>query len=101
LPLSLLPCTQNTLPSLLCVLFSSSFIIHTFCCVTGVSLFRGLCWFIPGIAVGIPHAAYLLTCWSVSPIYVWSLHLVAQEPFCFLSVTWHGEDLYWLWGSGC
>jgi hypothetical protein len=31
-------------------------------CVEGVGLPRGLCWFIPGVAVGISHAAYLLTC---------------------------------------
>jgi hypothetical protein len=28
-----------------------------------VSLSRGLCCFIPGVAVGIPCEAYLLTCW--------------------------------------
>jgi hypothetical protein len=28
-----------------------------------VSLSRGLCWFIPGVAGGIQHDAYLLTCW--------------------------------------
>jgi hypothetical protein len=27
-----------------------------------VSLSRGLCWFIPGVAVGIPCVTYLLTC---------------------------------------
>jgi hypothetical protein len=31
-----------------------------------LGLSRGLCWFIPGLAVGIPHTAYLLTCWSAS-----------------------------------
>jgi hypothetical protein len=62
----------------------------------GISLFRGLCWLIPGVAVGILHATYLLTCLSASPKQVWSWHLVAREPYCFLSVTWHGEALYML-----
>jgi hypothetical protein len=57
---------------------------------------KGLWWFIPGVAVGILHAAYLLTCWPASPMQVWSLCLVVREPSCFLSVTWHGEALYWL-----
>jgi hypothetical protein len=43
-----------------------------------------------------PHASYLLTCWSASPNQVWSQHLVAQEPFCFLSVMLYGEALYGL-----
>jgi hypothetical protein len=71
------PCTfpllwwaQSTLPPLPHVLFSSLFITQVF-----VWLFlwgrdqsaQGLCWFIPGVAVGILHAAYLLTCWAASP----------------------------------
>jgi hypothetical protein len=83
-------------------LFSSFFIIQVFFFVflvfffawRGVTLSRGLCCFIPGVAVGIPHAAYLLTCWSASPKQVWSQHLSAWEPSWFLSVTWHGEALY-------
>jgi hypothetical protein len=43
--------------------------------------------------VGILHVAYLLTCWSSSPMQVWSPCLAAQEPSCFLSVTWRGETL--------
>jgi hypothetical protein len=39
--------------------------------------------------------AHLLVCW-MSPKQVWRQHLAAQEPFCFLSVTWHGEALYGL-----
>jgi hypothetical protein len=48
------------------------------------------------------HAAYLLTCWSVSPKQVWSQCLVAWDPFCFLNATWHGVALYglWVWGFG-
>jgi hypothetical protein len=50
----------------------------------------------PRVAVGILHATYLLTCWSVSPKQVWSRCMVVREPSCFLSVTWHGEALYGL-----
>jgi hypothetical protein len=45
-------------------LFSFLFIIQFFCVGWGVNLSQGLGWFIPGVAVGIPHATYLLTCWS-------------------------------------
>jgi hypothetical protein len=77
-------------------LFSSLFIIEFYFCGVGVSLSRGLCWFITGVAVGILYAAYLLTCWPASPKQVWSWHLAALEPFCFLSVMWHGEALFGL-----
>jgi hypothetical protein len=44
-------------------LFISLFIIQVFFLLGGgVSLSRGLCWFIPGVAMGVPCAAYLLTC---------------------------------------
>jgi hypothetical protein len=89
------PCTQGTLPSLLHVLFLSLFIIQIFLWV-GVSVSRGICWFILGIDVGTMHAAYLLTCWSASPKRVWSQCLVAWEPSSFLSVTWCREALYGL-----
>jgi hypothetical protein len=50
----LLQCTSGIPTPLCCVLvFSSLFILP-----------RGLCWFIPGVVVGIPCATYLLTCWS-------------------------------------
>jgi hypothetical protein len=51
-----------------CLLFS----IFFFFCMAGVSLSRGLCWVIPGVAVGKLCAAYLLTCWSASPKQVWA-----------------------------
>jgi hypothetical protein len=57
----------------------------------GVSLSRRLCWFIPGLAVGVPWAAYLLTCWSASPKHVRSWCLAAWEPFLFLRISWCGE----------
>jgi hypothetical protein len=36
----------------------------------------------------------------MSPKQVWSQHLAALEPSCFLSVTWHGEALYVLGVQG-
>jgi hypothetical protein len=53
-----------TAPNLLCSLFIFSFLGFFFSARQGVSLSRRLCWFIPGVAVQIPHYAYLLTCWS-------------------------------------
>jgi hypothetical protein len=64
-----------------------------FFCSACVSLSRELYWFIPGVAVGIPHATYLLTCWSASPKQVRSQHLVVQEPSWFLHISWHGEAM--------
>jgi hypothetical protein len=93
---------QGAQSSLLCVLFSCLFIIQFFIfvfvfCRAGVSLCSGLCWFIPGVAVGILHAAYLLSCWSASPKQVRSWHLVVQEPSWFLHISWCGEGM---WGLG-
>jgi hypothetical protein len=89
-PSPLLRCTQSTPPPLLHVPFSSLFIIQAFYFYffagQGVSLSRGLCWLIPGVAMGVPHVTYLLTCWSASPKQVWSWHLAVQEPSCFLSL---------------
>jgi hypothetical protein len=66
-----------------------------------VSLSMGLCWFIPGVAVGVPCAAYLLTCWSVSPKQVRSWHLAAQEPSLFLHMMWCGKAMCRLGVQGC
>jgi hypothetical protein len=68
--------------------------VFCFVCGVGVSLSRGLCWFIPGVTVGISHDAYLFTWWSASPKQVWSQCLVAWELSCFLSVMWCGEALF-------
>jgi hypothetical protein len=83
-------------------LFSSLFIIRFFCflffCSAGGQSVRGLCWFIQGVAVGIPHATYLLTCWSAECLPskfgagVWQ----CRSPSCFLSVTWYGDTFYGL-----
>jgi hypothetical protein len=95
--------SEHPAPSLR-VLFSSLFVIQyfegffvcfgvVFFCRVGVRLCRGLCWFIPGVAVGIPHATCFLTCWFASPKQVWSQHSAAWEPSCFSSGMWHGESL--------
>jgi hypothetical protein len=88
-----LQCAQSTSPSLLHVPFQFLVYYSVFACVWGQSV-QGLCLFIPGVAVGILHSTYLLTCFSATPKQVWSQHLAAWEPSCFLSVMWHGEALY-------
>jgi hypothetical protein len=72
------------------LVYYSVFGFFVFVCGVGVSLFKGLCWFIPEVPVGIPHVTYLFICWS-SPV---------QEPSCFLSVTWCGEVLHGLGVKG-
>jgi hypothetical protein len=92
-------CSEHPTPS---AAYPFQFLVYysVFFSQVGVRLSRKLFWFIPGVAVGILHATYLLTCWSASPKQVWSWHLVAWEPSCFLSVTWHGETLYGLGVQG-
>jgi hypothetical protein len=51
--------------------------------------------------MGILCAAYLVTCWSVSPKQVRSQHLVAWEPSWFLCILWHGEAMGRLGVWGC
>jgi hypothetical protein len=89
---------------LCCMSFSFPCLLYIYLfiyCKVEVSLPRGLCWFIPGVAVGIPCATYLLTCWSVSPKQVWTpQRLVVWEPSCFLSVMWCGDALYGLGVQG-
>jgi hypothetical protein len=95
LPLSLsLVCSKHPACPLCCVSFSVPCLLFRgfFWCGRDQSV-QGLCWFIPGVAVGVPYATYFLTCWSVSPKWIWSQCLVAQEPSWFLSVTWYGEAL--------
>jgi hypothetical protein len=73
--------------------FSSLFIIQlVFLWGRGHSV-QGAIWFIPWVAVAVPHVAHLLTYWSVSPKQVWSQRLAVWEPCWFLSVMWHGEAL--------
>jgi hypothetical protein len=86
---------------LLHVLFSSWFIIQFFFPQVGVRLSRGLCWSIPGVAVGMPHDTYLLTCWSASLKQVRSQCLAAREASWFLHISWHGEAMCGLGVWGC
>jgi hypothetical protein len=43
--------------------------------------------------VGVPHAAYFLTCLSAFPRQARSCCLLVQDPSWFLSVMGHGEAL--------
>jgi hypothetical protein len=73
------------------------FIIQFFYfCRAGVSLTRVLCLYIRGIAVGIPHAAYLLICWYASLKQGWSWRLVAP-PVSPCNVEW--RSLVWAGGA--
>jgi hypothetical protein len=51
-----------------------------------------VCWFILGVLgeYCMMLGAHLLVCW-MSPKQVRNQCLAAQQPFSFLSVTWHGE----------
>jgi hypothetical protein len=80
--------------------FSIPCLLFSFFPRVGVSLSWGLCWFIPAVAVGVPCAAYLLSCWSTSPSQVGSQYLVVWEPSWFLSVMWHGEAMCGLGAQG-
>jgi hypothetical protein len=104
----LLQCTYSTPPPLLCCVFLFSFLfIIQLIFFEGqgyVSLSRVLCWFIPGVAVGILCATYLLTCWSAGCLpsrfgaSVWSRHLAAQE-LLFSQCNVSAEVLYVLGGG--
>jgi hypothetical protein len=83
---------------LCCMSFLVLCLLFIFFCE--LSLPKGLCWFIPSVAVVILHTTYLLTYWSASPKQAWSRHLVAQNPSCFLSVMCSGEALYRLGVQG-
>jgi hypothetical protein len=84
-----------TLPLLLYASFQ--FIVYysvfLFLFLQGVSLPRGLCWFIPGVVGGILHDAWRLPVWSAKYLPsrfgagVWQQWQLS----CFLSITWHGE----------
>jgi hypothetical protein len=97
---SLLWCAQSILSPLLCVPFQFLVYYSFFYCGVEFSLSRGLCWFIPRVAVGIPCATYFLTsCFFVSKA---GLELVSevQEPSCFLIVMCCKEALYRLGVQG-
>jgi hypothetical protein len=67
-----------------------------------ISLPKGLCWFIPGVAGGILCDAWHSPVWSAECLpskfgigcwWRWQLT-------CSLSVTWNGEAFYGLWVQG-
>jgi hypothetical protein len=97
LPPSLVSSKHPALSAMCTFQFFIIFFNYYFFFLRGRSLSWGLCWFIPGVAVGITHVTYLLTCWSASPKQAWSRCLVVWEPSCFLS--YHGiEKLCTGWG---
>jgi hypothetical protein len=85
-----------TLPLGCVLVFRSLFIVHFFFFCRGISLPRGLCWFIPEVAREI-HV--MLRC---SPVWYAKCHPSRfgaglwqwQQLSCFLSVTWCGEAFY-------
>jgi hypothetical protein len=84
--------------SVACLLFS------IFCCCYFYFLWdrggsvQGAMMFYPRCGCGSTTAAYLITCWSVSPKQVRSQCLVAWELSCFLCISWRGEAMC---GLGC
>jgi hypothetical protein len=94
-----------TAPHPLCCIFSAPCLFFRFCSFCGAEgqSVQGLCWFIPGLTVGILCCrlfAYLLVCW-ISPKQVWSQHLAVQEPSFFsqCNVVW--RSFVQAWGSVC
>jgi hypothetical protein len=91
-------CTLKAPHPLCCMSFSISSLLFSFVCFpfcwAGVSLSGGHA----GLSQGWLweyRAAYLLTCWFVSPKQVWSWwHLAVWKPSCFLNVMGHGEAVY-------
>jgi hypothetical protein len=87
----LAPCPYSSVlsaspPPLLCASFQ--FIVYSvFFSQRGVILPRGLCWFIPGVAGGIPHDALRSPVWSAKcvPNVFGAGFWWWQEPSCFLS----------------
>jgi hypothetical protein len=96
---SLFSSVLSASPPLLCANFQ--FIVNCsdflfFC--RGGSLSRRLCWFIPGVAGGIPRDTWCSPVWSAEYLpsrfgdSIWQ----QWQHSCFLSVTWHGEAFYGL-----
>jgi hypothetical protein len=82
-------------PSVACS-FSVPCLLFSFFLWGGFQSVQGTMLIYPRGSCGNTMSLYLLTCWSASPKEVWSQHLVAWEPSCFLSVMWHGVALYGL-----
>jgi hypothetical protein len=97
--------SEHPAPSAVCSFSVTYLLFRFFCfffCEAGFSLSRRLCWFISGVAVGILHAASLLTCWSGSPKQVWSQCLSVQVTVTLFSqcnMVW--RSFVQAEGSGC
>jgi hypothetical protein len=81
--------------------FCPLFFIQFFFPKAGIRLSSRLCWFIPGVAVGISFATYLLTCWFASPEQFRSPGLAMPEPSWFFCIMWHGVPVCRLGVQGC
>jgi hypothetical protein len=92
--ISSLPLTPSPVhfQSFQCILYYSGF----FC--GAVSLPRGLCWFIPWVAGGIPHDAWCSPVWSAEflPSRFGASIWWQQQSSCFHKVTWSGKAFYGL-----
>jgi hypothetical protein len=97
-------CAYSTLPTLLMFVFSSLFIFSFVCfvCHAGSHSVQGLCWFILGLAVGIPHDAWC------SPVGLPDVSQAGLEPlsgdigallFSHCNTAW--RSFLWTGGSGC
>jgi hypothetical protein len=84
------------------VLVFISLFIQGFFFVGGVSLPRGIYWFIPGVAGGIPHDTWHSPVWSAEclPSRLGAGIWQRQQPSCFLSVKWCGEAFHELGVQG-
>jgi hypothetical protein len=101
-PSPLLRCAYSTPPPLLGVSFQ--FLVYCsffFLWGGGVILSRVLWWFIPGMAMGVPHVTCLLTCWSSSPKQVWSLQLAAAAALLFSQCNMVWRSFVRARSSGC
>jgi hypothetical protein len=76
-------CSEHPIPSAVCSFSDPCLLFSFFYSGAEFSLSRGLCWFIPRVAVGIWCAAYFLTCCFVSPKQVWCRHLRCRSPPVF------------------
>jgi hypothetical protein len=82
--------------SLCCVLILSSLFIVQFVFWGGGQSAQGAMLVYPRAGCGKTMwcGAHLLVCLMS---HVWSQHLEARQPSCFLSVTWYGDTFHGLW----
>jgi hypothetical protein len=97
----LLRCASAFLPLLLCASFQ--FIVYCSGFFLWVSLPRGLCWFIPGVADRNSVWCSVLTslvCW-MSPKQVWSWQLAVAVAHLFSQCNMWWRSFLWSRGSVC